>query len=410
MKPSKRTATRIFIIAAVLALGALPLAAQIAVTGETVYTMADDPIQNGVVLINNGKVEQVGPASAVSIPDGYRALSAKVVTPGLIDAHTVVGLAGYLNQKNDQDELERSNAIQPELRAIDAYNPRERLVGYLRGLGITTIHTGHGPGAIISGQTMITKTTGRTVEEDVIVPTAMVAATLGAGARGANNKSPGSRAKAVAMLRAELIKAQEYAHKRDHAKEGKEPPRNLRSEVLVRVLKGDLPLLVTVNRIQDILTAMRVAQEFHIKLVLDSAAEIYLELDKVKASGYPVIIHPTQYRAYGDTENISFETAAKLKQAGILFALQSGFESYVPKTRVVLFEAGEAAAHGLARRDALAAITIDAARLLGIDNRVGSIEPGKDGDVALYDGDPLELITHCTGVIIDGAVVSNTPR
>jgi len=116
------------------------------------------------------------------------------------------------------------------------------------------------------------------------------------------------------------------------------------------------------------------------------------------------------YRAGGETEGLSMETAAKLKKAGILVALQSGYETYVPKTRVVLFEAGVTAANGLSARDALATITIDAARILGIDNRVGSIEKGKDADLAMYDGDPFEYTTHCTGTIINGQVVSEVVR
>ncbi|HEY0404367.1 MAG TPA: hypothetical protein VGC89_01485, partial [Pyrinomonadaceae bacterium] len=134
--------------------------AQLAVRAETLHTMAGPEIKDGVVLIRDGKIERVGPASQVRIPAGYKTLTARVVTPGLIDAHTVVGLAGYLNQPQDQDQLERSAPLQPELRAIDAYNPRERLIEYLRSFGVTTIHTGHGPGSLISGQTMIIKTQG----------------------------------------------------------------------------------------------------------------------------------------------------------------------------------------------------------------------------------------------------------
>ena len=319
---------------------ALAMKAQIAVRGDTVYTMAGEPIRDAVVLIRDGKIESVAPASETKIPSGYRTLQAKVVTPGLIDAHTVVGLAGYLNQPHDQDQLDPSTAIQPELRAIDAYNPRERLVEYLRGYGITTIHTGHGPGALISGQTMVAKTIRDTADEAVIVPSAMVAATLGPAASGPQGKSPGSRAKAVAMLRSEFIKAQEFAAKLQKAEEGREPPRNLKSEVLANLLAGNIPLLVSVDRVQDILTALRLAEEFQLKLVLDGAAEIYLALDQVSASGYPVILHPTMRRAEGDAENISFETASKLRQAGIRFALQSGYESYVPKNTCNTFRGG----------------------------------------------------------------------
>ena len=384
--------------------------AQIAVQGETVYTMAGDSIRNGVVLIRDGKIERVGPADQVQIPAGYEKHAAKVVTPGLIDAHSVVGLAGYLNQAHDQDQLERTAAIQPELRAIDAYNPSEHLVGYLRSYGVTAIHTGHGPGAVVSGQTMVVKTAGDSVDEAVVVPEAMVAATLGSRARGSDNKSPGSRAKAAAMLRSELIKAQEYSKKTETAEEGKEPVRSLKSETLVRVLNRDLPLLVTVDRAQDILTAIRLAKEFGFRLVLDGAAEIYLVFDQVKDGGYDVMLHPTMRRSSGEAENLSFETAAKTHEAGIRFALQSGFESYVPKTRVVLFEAAFAATNELSFEDALASITISAARILGVDGRVGSLEPGKDADVALFDGDPFEYTTHCIGTIIDGRLVSEETR
>lgn len=377
--------------------------AQLAVRGETVWTMAGAPIQNGVVLLNNGKIEAVGPAAQIKIPTNYRVVSAKVVTPGLIDAHSVIGLNGYLNQPHDQMALDGGSPMQPELRAIDAYNAEEKLIEWVRQFGITTIHTGHQPSALISGQTMIAKTTGKDVDEATIVPTAMIAVTLGGDALAGQGKSPGTRAKQVAMLRAELIKAQENVKKSD-------PPKDLRSEIMMRVIKREVPLLVTADKAQDIMTAIRLAKEFNLRIVLDSVAEAQLAMDEIKASGYPVIVHATMARAGGDTEGMSMEDAAKLKAAGIPVALQSGFENYVPKTRVVLFEAGVAAANGLSKADALALITIDAARILGIDKRVGSLETGKDADIALYDGDPFEYTTHCTGTIIDGKVVSEIVR
>jgi len=398
----RELARRLSVLACILS--ALPAYSQVAVRGETVYTMAGPALKDGVVLVRDGKIEKVG--AGLAVPAGYRERRARVVTPGLIDAHSVVGLAGYLNQAQDQDQLEPSAPIQPELRAIDAYNPEERLVGWLRGFGVTTIHTGHGPGALVSGQTMIVKTRGKDVDAAVIVPVAMVAATLGPGARTREEgKSPGTRAKAIALLRAELIKAQEYATKKETAEKGKEPERSLHLEALGAVLRGEVPLLVTVHRANDIVTALRVAQEFKSRLVLDGAAEAYLVTDQIKKAGVPVIVHPTMARDFDETENMSKETAALLRRAGIRIALQSGFESYVPKTRVVLFEAAEAAAYGLTFEEALAAITIDAARILGIEKRVGSLEPGKDGDLALYDGDPFSWTTHCVGTIIQGEVV-----
>ncbi|MGH9339970.1 MAG: amidohydrolase family protein [Acidobacteriota bacterium] len=377
-----------------------------AVHAQLIYTMAGEPISDGVILIRDGKIESVGSAAEITVPDEYETISATVVTPGLIDAHTVVGLAGYLNQPHDQDQLEDSAPVSPQLRAIDAYNAREPLVEWIRSLGVTVIHTGHGPGALISGQTMIAKTRGETVQEAVIVPTAMVAATLGSGAREGGGKSPGTRAKMIAMLRSEFLKAQDYSEKQDSDELDQRPSRDLGMETLARVLKRELPFLVTVHAANDIMSALRLAQEFNIRLVLDGASESYLLADQIKEAGVPVIVHPTMFRSDGDLENLSMETPARLKQAGILMALQSGYESYVPKTRVVLFEAGIAAANGLSREEALASVTIDAAELLGIADRVGSLEPGKDADLVLFDGDPFEYTTHVMGVVIDGEVVS----
>ncbi|MCZ6835818.1 MAG: amidohydrolase family protein [Planctomycetota bacterium] len=388
----------------------LPGAAQVAVRGETIHTMNGAPIRDGVVVITDGKIVQVGPASQVRIPNGYQVLSAKVVTPGLVDAHSVVGLAGQFNYDHDQDQLESSDPIQPELRAIDAYNTRERLVEWVRSFGVTTIHTGHGPGELVSGQTIITKTIGNTVEDSTIVPFAMIACTLGESAQKEGGKSPGNRSKMMFMLRAELIKAREHRDKIANAEEGKAPDRDIGLESMIKVLDGEIPLMITAHRAVDINNALRLKAEFGIDIVLDGACEAYLLLDEIKASGVPVFVHPTMTRAYQETQNLSMENASLLRDAGIPFALQSGFESYVPKTRIVLFEAGVAAANGLSFEEALASITINAARLLGVDDRVGSIEIGKDGDLALYDGDPLEYTTHCIGTIIEGEVVSDVVR
>jgi imidazolonepropionase-like amidohydrolase len=390
---------------------AAPVAnAQLAVRGETVYTMAGPPIKDGVVLIRDGRIEKVGAASQVRIPDGYKTLTARVVTPGLVDAHTVVGLAGYLNQPHDQDQLERSNAMQPELRAVDAYDSRERLIEYLRSYGVTTIHTGHAPGALIPGQTMIIKTQGDVDDNRAVLnPSATIAVTLGNAALAPQGKAPGTRSKMVAMLRGELLKAREYQSKQS-GPEDKRPGRDLHLEALARVLKGETPLLVTAHRAGDILSALRVAKEFNLRIILDGATESYLVTEQIKAANVPVILHPTMARAVGEAENLSFETAAALRKAGIPFALQSGYETYVPKTRVVLFEAAVAASNGLSFAEALAAVTSDAARILGINNRVGTLEIGKDADLALFDGDPFEYTTQVTGVVIDGQIVSQEKR
>lgn len=396
-----------------LALFAAAASAQdIAVRGKLVHTSAGADIKDGVVIIRGGKIAAVGDAASTPIPAGMRTLDAAVVTPGLIDAHSVIGLAGYMNQPTDQDELDKSAPIQPELRAIDAYNARERLVEWVRGFGVTTIHTGHGPSALISGQTLIAKTRGDTVDEAVIVPLAMIAATLGNDAKAQGDKAPGTTAKQVAMLREAFLGAAEYKRKLDAAGSDatKIPDRDLRKEALADVLAGKVPLMITAQRHQDIESALRLQQEFGFKLVLDGAAEAYTVLDQIKAAKIPVIAHAPMARFGGDMENASRTTPLKLRDAGIPFTFQSGFEDYVPKTRVVLYEAAVAAAHGLGQDGALRAITIDAAKILGLEQRIGSIAVGKDGDLALYDGDPFEYTTHCIATVIEGAVVFEGKR
>ena len=392
--------------------GASSVAQTVAIVGKTVHTQgAAGTLKDGLVLIRDGKIAAVGPVAQLpALPAEIPVLRAEVVTPGLIDAHSTVGLTGILNYEHDQEQLDRSGPIQPELRAIDAYNPQDKLITWLREFGVTTVHTGHAPGELISGQTAVLKTTGNTVADALLVETAAVAATLSPAARRDGKQSPGTRAKMMAMLRAEFLKAQEYRRKSGAEDVEKRPARDLRLETLSRVLAGELALMVTANRAQDIASVLRLAEEFKIRIWLDGAAEAYLLTDAIKAAGVPVIVHPTMQRAVGETENLSFETAATLRTAGIPIAFQSGYESYVPKTRVVLFEAAVAAANGLTFDQALAGITIDAARLLGIDKRVGSLDVGKDGDVALYDGDPFEYTTHCVGTVINGVVVSQTKR
>ncbi len=391
-----------------LALFLLPATAdaQIAVRGQTIHTMDGPAITDGVVLIRDGRIEAVGPAASVRIPEGYQTLTAAVVTPGLIDAHSVVGLAGYLNQPGDQDQLETSDPIQPELRAIDAYNARERLIEWVRGFGVTTLHTGHGPGALISGQTMVVRTSGDNLADVLIDSVTTVAMTLGESVGQRFGGKPGTRSKGVAMLRAELVKAQNYVAQQDSGK----ATRDLGMETLARLLRGEIAGMITAERANDIMTAIRLADEFGFRLILDGASEAPLVLDEIKAAGVPVILHATMVRPGGERISASFETAGKLAAAGIPFALQSGYEGYVPKTRVVLWEAGLAAANGLSFTDALASITSSAAQIIGQSDRVGSLTVGKDADVVLFDGDPFEYTSHVCHVIARGEVVSDECR
>ncbi len=409
-------ALRALIVAAVVWLP-VPVSAQVVVRAGVLHTQAGEPILDGVVVIEEGKITAVGPASSTPVPDGMLELEAEVVTPGLIDVRSTLGLSGAYNSNvgpvRDQDQLEISDPLQPELRAIDAYNAREELIAYARGFGVTTMHTGHGPGALMSGRTMIVKTRGDTVEEALIEPQKMIAVTL--GNLGSRFKTPGTRAKGVAMLRGALLQAQEYARSREpegSAQEGEGetparlPERDLRKETLAAVLDGEIALLVNANTAVDIATALRLQSEFGFDMVIDGGAESYLMLDELVSAGVPVFLHPPRARI----PNKSLETARLLRDAGIPFAVQTGFEAYVPKTRVLVLEAAHYAANGLSASEALAAITLDSARLLGIDDRVGSLEVGKDGDLVLFTGDPFEYTTEVCTVVIEGEIVSDECR
>ena len=405
------------------------------VKAQQIHTVSGKTIANGVVICVDGKIASIGDAASVVIPDGAKIVEAQIVTPGLIDVRSSVGLSGILNVDHDSDHLESSTPLQPELRAMDAYNPREELVEYVRGFGITTVHTGHAPGELISGQTMIAKTRGGTVQDALIMDGKAVCATLAESSQKPGKQSPGTRGKQMAMLRSLLIEAVEYrsktakvakddyktkdtsnkdaSNKEEPNKSGAEESkvaRSLKLEALVDVLDGKKALVITADRAQDIASALRLGEEFGVRIWLDSAAEAYQLLPQIKKAGVPVLLHASMARASGDRENMTFRSAALLKENGIPFAIESGFEAYVPKVRIVLFEAALAAAHGLSKEDALASITLSPAQILGISDRVGSIEVGKDADLALYDGDPFEYTTHCTGVVIDGVVYPGESR
>ncbi len=366
--------------------------AQIAVKAEKIYTMNGETIANGVILIDNSKITDVGTADEIDIPENYKLVEGKIATPGLIDARTVVGLSGIYNQDHDQDQLETSDPIQPELRAFDAYNSEEELIDWLRKFGITTVNTGHAPGALASGQTMIVKTYGK-MEDSILDSVFAVAFSLG-NEVSSGFKKPGTRAKGIAMLRQIFVDAKAHSEKNN-------APKNLKFEILGKVLNKEVPAIITANTAADILGALRLKREFDFDLILDGAAEAYLVLEEIKNENVPVFLHPMMAR----TKNISWETPKMLQSEGILFAIQGGYESYVPKVRNVLFETAIAVANGLTFEEALAAVTINPAKILGIDSTVGSIKAGKSADIAVYNGDPFEYTSKCCFVIIDGKVL-----
>lgn len=406
----------------------LPVWAQtIAVSGKTIHTVSQaGTIQDGVILIQDGRIAQVGPAAEVMIPSEAERFVAEVITPGFIDAHSVVGLSGWHNVLADQDQDETTAPNQAELRAIDGFNPADPLLAYLLRHGVTVIQAGPGHGNPIGGQAGIFKTAGTTVEAMTIrFPSAMIF-TLGESPKkvyGKRKHTPMTRMGTAAFIRQALTDARVYVTQwqeyktqetdtveKPEEKKKKAPDRDLKKEALAAVVQGQFPVLITAHREDDILTALRIAQEFNLTLILDAATEGYLVAPEILQAGIPVIVHPTMQRIRSpETANTSLENAALLADAGIAIALQSGVEAYMPKTRLVLFEAAIAMVNGLGFERALRSITIDAARLLNIDKIVGSLDIGKDADLVLFDGNPFEYTSHIQAVILNGRTVYQRP-
>ena len=379
---------------------------KLAVLAGRIHTVSGEIITDGIVLVEDGKIKQVGTRKAIAIPKGYAVVSAAVVTPGLIDAHSVVGLSGALNfKKADQDQDEMSDPNQADLRVLDSFNPREPLLEFVREQGVTVLHALPGRANVIAGQTGIFRTAGRTAEQMAIRFPAGMLVNLGEIPKSSYpGKLPNTRMGTANLIRTALSAADSYAKKKQTAKEPLAP--NLKHEALALVLQKKMPLVLAGHRADDLMTGLRIAKEFDVPAMLTLATEAYLMPDAILDAKVPVILHPTMQRASSpETTNGHLGTAAFLADRKIPMTIGTAFEGYVPKTRVLRWEAAMAAVNGLGHERALQCITLDAAKILGIADRFGSIESGKEADLVLYDGDPFEHATHVTHTIIAGRVV-----
>jgi imidazolonepropionase-like amidohydrolase len=381
-----------------------------AVLGGRIHTVARGTIRNGFILVKDGKIEEIGTAKDLHrLPKGIPVIRAAEVTPGLIDAHTVVGLAGALNINADQDQDERSDPNQADLRVLDGFNPREPLLQFLRQQGVTVVHAVPGRANVIAGQTGIFRTSGRTAEGMALRFPAGILVNLGEIPKSSyTNRLPTTRMGTASLVRTAFIQARNHAKKRASAKgEDKQPPRNPKLEALQPALAGKIPVIFAAHRADDLATGLRLAKEFKLQARLDLATEGYLMADELARARVPVVLHPTMQRAGASMETYHSQlcNAAVLAERKIPLAIGTGFEGYVPKTRVVRQEAAMAMVNGLGFERALSAITLDAARILGIDEQRGSIEKGKVADLVLYDGDPFEHATHVTHTISEGRLV-----
>ncbi len=381
---------------------------RLAVLAGRIHTVGQGTINDGVVLIEDGKVKAVGRRREVALPEGTPVLTAAVVTPGLIDAHTVVGLSGAANAVADQDQDEHSDPNEADLRVLDGFNPSEGLLEYLCRQGVTVVHAVPGRVNVIAGQTGVFRTHGRTADAMTVRFPAGILVNLGEVPKAAYpNRQPTTRMGTAALVRTAFSAAQNYLHKKATAKEDKKPAANPKLDALGLALDGKIPVIFAAHRADDLATGLRLAKEFGLKGRLDLATEAYLMADQLREAGVPVVVHPTMQRAAASLETYHSQlcNAAVLAERGIPLAIGTGFEGYVPKTRVLRWEAAMAMVYGLGRERALRAVTLDAAKILGIDDRFGSLEAGKEADLVLYDGDPFEHSTHVTHTLLGGRVV-----
>lgn len=380
---------------------------------KRVHTASKGTIENAAIEVRDGKIAFVGNALDARVSYNLPAITAAEVTPGLIDAHSVVPLNGALNIGADQDADERTDPNQADARALDAFNPSEPLLRFLLEQGVTVIHATPGHANVIAGQTGVFRTHGTSAEAMAIRFPQALMFNLGASPKGSyKDKAPATRMGTAAILRNALQAAANYRRKQEAAaKKGKEgeadaPARDLKLESLSLALSQKIPVMFTAHQADDLQTALRIAREYDLKPILALATEGYLIRDQLKAANVPIIAHPPMQRV-GDWEtyNSFMGNAAALSDTGLTVALCSSYEGYVPKTRMVRWEAGMGMVYGLGFDRALRTITIDAAKILGIDQDYGSIEAGKIADIVLYDGDPFEHATHVTHVVHGGQLV-----
>ena len=375
-----------------------------------VMTMAG-PAFVGDVSIENGKIVAVGQSLSYSDAE-VRDVTGMTVMPGIVDPHCHIGMWEDAMGFEGADGNECTNPITPELRAIDAINPYDRCFEEAAAGGVTTCVTGPGSANVIGGQFVAIKTYGDSVDDMVLRFPVAVKAAFGENPKrvyNGKNQTPSTRMATAALMRKALIEAQEYNEKLEKGKADPEkmPERNLGKEILARVIRRELPMKIHAHRADDILTAIRICREFKLRYTLDHCTEGYLITDKLKeALGEDcegIIVGPLLTdRSKIELKNLSFKAPKVLEQAGIEYAMMTDHpvtpEQYLPICTAV------AVREGASEEGALKAITINAAKITGIADRVGSIEVGKDADIAVFSGHPFDFRSRCVLTLVNGKV------
>jgi len=385
----------------------------LAIKGGKIYTITKGVIDEGTILIEDGKIKSVG--KSVKVPEGAEIIDAKgkVVMPGLVEAHCHIGIWEEKIGWAGSDGNEATDPATPHMRALDGIKANADEGGLIAALeaGITTAQILPGSANVIGGTGVVIKTAPKVVTDEMVIrsPSGMKVA-FGENPRRVygveQKKTPSTRMGVAGVLREWLQKAKSYMEKKERFKDQPEklPEVDIRLEALELVLKGEIPLRAHAHRADDIATAVRIAEEFGVEMSWEHATEGHRVAEWIAEKGIPAVWGPSlMARPKWEMRELSFDTPRILYEAGVKFAIQT--DAVGSSIAFLPLCAGMAVKHGLPYDEALKAITITPAEILGVDDRVGSIEKGKDADLRILDGDPLELRTRVEMVIINGEIV-----
>lgn len=374
-----------------------------------IYTMTQKEPIKGDVLIEDGKIRGIG--ADLEIPEGTEVVDAEglEVYPGFVEAHCHTGLDGYGIGYEGRDYCELNDLVTPQLRAIDGINPFDPCFQHAREAGVTCIGTGPGSADVLGGTFAAVKTAGKRIDKMVVkYPVAMKCA-FGENPKNCyQDKGDTSRMTTAALLRNELFKAKAYMEKKEAAGDDvqKQPEFNLKLESLIPVLKKEIPLKAHAHQANDIFTALRIAKEFGLDITLEHVTEGHMIADELAGEHVPMAVGPTLTHATKfELQNKSWTTPGVLASMGCQVSIITD-APVIPQEYLPLC-AGLAVKAGMDEFDALKAITINPAKHLGVEDRVGSLEVGKDGDVVVMSGSPLKVESLVKWVVIDGVVVYN---
>ncbi len=359
------------------------------------------------IAVRDGKIAAIGKDLAPLSGEEVIDVTGKHVYPGLIDAHSHLGLDNYGMGWEGHDYNEMGDILSPQLRGIDGFNPMERGVRMALEGGVTTVGTGPGSANVLGGTFFAVKTNGKCVDDMVLRHDVAMKCAFGENPKRCyKDKGNSARMTTASKLREMLFKAKEYTEAKDAAKEdpSKAPKFDMKLEALVPVIRGEMPLKAHAHRADDICTAIRIAKEFGVKMTLEHCTEGHLIPDEVLRSGFPAAVGPTLTNASKiELTNKSFETPGVLDRAGVQVSIIT--DSPVIPQQYLGMCAGLAVKAGMEPFSALKAITINPARHLGVAERVGSLEVGKDADIVVADGCIFESTTSVLTVVLNGEIV-----